>query len=181
MLDELKKLEPDFNESIFISKVNNIFVAMLNSIMFQDASMSVTSLGPNLKEDIIVIIATLKSRNAIQMYGEMNVHDTKIMDVQVLEDKYVIKVQIMSRYLDYLMDATSKKKISGDDYTRVERANYLLFEEKRDHKKLGDVTECPFCGANIDYNYKGICEYCKKELPKENYDWILVDWKEVKD
>ncbi len=179
MLDELKKLEPDFNESVFISKVNNIFVAMLNSIMFQDASMSVTSLGSELKEEIARRIDALKSKNVIQMYGEMNVHDTKIIDVQILDDKYVIKVQIMSRYLDYLMDMVSKKKISGDDYTRVERANYLLFEEKRNHKKLGNVTECPFCGANIDYNYKGICEYCKKELPKEDYDWILTHWEEV--
>ena len=180
MLEELKKLEPDFNESIFISKVNNIFVAMLNSIMFQDASMSVTSLGPTLKEIISQKITSLKNSNVIQMYGEMNVHDTKIIGAEILEDKYIIKVQIMSRYLDYLMDATSKKKVSGDDYTRVERVNYLTFEEKRNHKKLGDVTECPFCGANIDYNYKGICEYCKKELPKEEYDWILTNWEEVK-
>lgn len=180
MFNELKSLEPTFNENLFITKVNNIFIALLNSIMFKDASMVTTSLASNLKEEVNQRINDLKAKGIIQMYGEMNIHDTTVMDVQVLEDRYLIKVKLVSRYLDYLMDEKSKKKISGDDFNRISVTNYLVFEEKRSHKKLGDVMECPFCGANIDYNYKGICEYCKKELPKEEYDWVLTDWKEMR-
>ena len=32
---------------------------------------------------------------------------------------------------------------------------------------------CPQCGAPVDGNSTGICEYCKSKLINDNYDWVM--------
>ncbi len=178
MFDELKKLEPDFNESIFQSKVDNIFILMLNSIMFRELDRVSASLGSNVRKEVENRIEELKRNNEIQMFDELNVRSTQIRHVDIREDCYRIDVILKSRYMDYKIDATTKKLKSGDNTQRIEKTNFLTFEEKRNHKELGIAAKCPYCGASIDYNKTGVCEYCKQQMPKEEYDWILISWSE---
>ena len=35
-MDELLKIDSSFNEEMFITKVNNIFIKLMNAIMFKD-------------------------------------------------------------------------------------------------------------------------------------------------
>ena len=176
MLEELKKLDSTFTESMFKSKVDNIFVLMMSSIMFRDITRIYSSLNEGMRHKVQEIIDELNSKNEIQMYDDLNVKDTEIKNVQILADRYVIEVLLTSRYLDYKLDATTKKYKSGNNSSRIELRNHLVFEEKRNHKSLGMAAKCPNCGANIDYNYSGVCEYCKEQMPKEDYDWILTSW-----
>lgn len=178
MLEELKKLDSTFTESMFKTKVDNIFVLMMSSIMFRDITRISSSLSENMRMQIQNRINELQDRNEIQMYDELNVKHTDIKDVQILEDRYVIEVILTSRYMDYRLDGSTRKFKSGNNSSRIEKKNRLVFEEKRDHKSLGVVAKCPNCGANIDYNYSGVCEYCKSQMPKEDYDWILTSWEQ---
>lgn len=178
MLEELKKMDSSFTESMFKTKVDNIFVLMMSSIMFKDIKRVYSSLNESMRNKIQEKIDKLNENNEIQMYDELNVKHTEIENVQILEDKYVIEVLLTSRYLDYKLDATTKKYKYGNNSRRIELKNKLIFEEKRDHKKLGIAAKCPYCGANIDYNYSGFCNYCKSQMPKENYDWILTSWEQ---
>lgn len=178
MLEELKKLDSTFTESMFKTKVDNIFVLMMSAIMFKDMSRVYSSLNEDMRNQIQNRINELLNNNEIQMYDELNVKHTEIGNVQILEDRYVIEVILTSRYMDYKLDNTTKKFKSGNNSSRIEKRNRLLFEEKRDHKSLGIATKCPNCGANIDYNYSGVCEYCKAQMPKEDYDWILTSWEQ---
>ncbi len=178
MLEELKRLDNTFTESMFKSKVDNIFVLMMSSIMFKDISRISSSLNENMRAQIQRRIDELQRNNEIQMYDELNVKHTEIGNVQILEDKYVIEVILTSRYMDYKLDNTTKKYKSGNNSSRIEKRNRLIFEERRDHKSLGIAAKCPSCGANIDYNYSGVCEYCKAQMPKEEYDWILTSWEQ---
>lgn len=178
MLEELKRLDSSFTESMFKTKVDNIFVLMMSSIMFRDITRISSSLNESMRVKIQSKIEELQNRNEIQMYDELNVKHTEIQNVQILEDKYVIEVLLTSRYMDYKIDATTKKYKSGNNSSRIELRNKLIFEEKRNHKSLGIAAKCPNCGANIDYNYSGVCEYCKAQMPKEDYDWILTSWEQ---
>ena len=176
MLEELKKLDSDFTESMFKTKVDNIFVLMMSAIMFKDMERIYSSLNEDMRLKIQNRIKVLQDNNEIQMYDELNVKHTEISNVQILEDRYMIEVLLTSRYMDYKLDANTKKFKSGNNSSRIELRNHLVFEEKRNHKSLGMAAKCPNCGANIDYNYSGVCEYCKEQMPKEDYDWILTSW-----
>ena len=92
-----------------------------------------------------------------------------------MEDKFVIKVMLISRYMDYLINDTTREFVSGNNSSRVERTNYLTFEKIRDYKDQGYARKCPGCGANIDVNNSGKCTYCGAIYNNQDYDWILVD------
>ena len=176
MLNELIKLEPDFNVSVFHSKVSNIFVLMMNSIMFKDTSRVYSSLSTNMRTKIVEILNNLASKNLIQMYDELNVKSVSITNVNIMEDKFVVQVLLVSRALDYCLDEQTKKLVCGNNQSRTEKTNYLTFELKRNHLKIGNAAHCPNCGASIDFNYTGLCAYCNAQINKSEYDWILTEW-----
>ena len=165
----------EFNEAMFKTKVDNIFVKLFTSIMKGDLSDVDHFVSDEVKSKYMTYINELKSRNERQMYDELNVKDTKILSRKELEDKEVIEVKIISRYMDYIIDIDTGETIKGDDTRRIEKRNILIFEKKNDTKDIKLVRKCPGCGASISVNTSGKCEYCGTIYNLEDYDYILTD------
>lgn len=165
----------EFNEAMFKTKVDNIFVKLFTSIMKGDLSDVDHFISDEVKNKYMTYINELKSRNERQMYDELNVKDTKILSGKELEDKEVIEVEIISRYMDYIIDIDTGETIKGDDTRRIEKRNILVFEKKNDTKDIKLVRKCPGCGASISVNTSGKCDYCGTIYNLEDYDYILTD------
>ncbi len=39
--------------------------------------------------------------------------------------------------------------------------------------KMKKIIQCPNCGANMDINHSGKCDYCGQTYNQEDYDWVL--------
>lgn len=165
----------EFNEAMFKTKVDNIFVKLFTSIMKGDLSDVDHFISDEVKNKYMTYINELKSKNERQMYDELNVKDTKILSRKELEDKEVIEVEIISRYMDYIIDIDTGETIKGDDTRRIEKRNILVFEKKNDTKDIKLVRKCPGCGASISVNTSGKCDYCGTIYNLEDYDYILTD------
>lgn len=150
----------DFNEAMFKTKVDNIFVKLYTCIMKGDLTDVRHFISEELYNNYINKINELISHNKRQMYDEINVKNTMIINRKILEDKEIIDVEIVSRYMDYIIDINTGDLISGDDTRRIERRNILRFEKKLNTKDFGIVRKCPGCGASINVNNTGKCEYC---------------------
>ena len=146
----------DFNEAMFKTKVDNIFVKLYTCIMKGDLTDVRHFISEELYND------------------EINVKNTMIINRKILEDKEIIDVEIVSRYMDYIIDINTGDLISGDDTRRIERRNILRFEKKLNTKDFGIVRKCPGCGASINVNNTGKCEYCDTIFNLDDYDYILV-------
>ena len=158
----------DFNEAMFKTKVDNIFVKLYTCIMKGNLTDVRHFISEELYNNYINKINELISHNKRQMYDEINVKNTMIINRKILEDKEIIDVEIVSRYMDYIIDINTGDLISGDDTRRIERRNILRFEKKLNTKDFGIVRKCPGCGASINVNNTGKCEYL------DDYDYILV-------
>ena len=150
----------DFNEAMFKTKVDNIFVKLYTCIMKGNLTDVRHFISEELYNNYINKINELISHNKRQMYDEINVKNTMIINRKILEDKEIIDVEIVSRYMDYIIDINTGDLISGDDTRRIERRNILRFEKKLNTKDFGIVRKCPGCGASINVNNTGKCEYC---------------------
>lgn len=173
-VEEFKNIDKTFNESMFFSKVNNIFVQFMSSIMLDN----IESIRHFVNDDVYKFaenkVNELKINNCRQMYDELNVKETKIKDIEVNESVYIIKVFLQSRYLDYIMNLSNGSIVSGNNESRVQ-VNYLLtFTKKIDANEQGMVRKCPGCGASIDVNASGKCQYCGSTYNQESYDWVLT-------
>ena len=164
----------DFNEAMFKTKVDNIFVKLYTCIMKGDLTDVRHFISEELYNNYINKINELISHNKRQMYDEINVKNTMIINRKILEDKEIIDVEIVSRYMDYIIDINTGDLISGDDTRRIERRNILRFEKKLNTKDFGIVRKCPGCGASINVNNTGKCEYCDTIFNLGDYDYILV-------
>lgn len=164
----------EFNETMFKTKVDNIFVKVYTNIMKQNLSEVSHFISNNLEDELQNKIDALKTNNQRQMYDELNVKDTRILSRNIENDKEVVEVELISRYMDYIIDLDTGELLSGDDTRRIQRTNILRFEKLLNTKEIGLVRRCPGCGASISVNTTGQCDYCGTIFNQEDYDYVLV-------
>lgn len=173
-LEEFKTIDSTFNESMFITKVNNIFVKLFTAIMLDKLDEIKHFISEDVYEYSLDILNKVKQKGYRQMYDELNVKDSKIESIEVQEDVYVIKVYLQSRYMDYIINLEDGSIVSGDNTGRIQ-VNYLLtFKKKKDALKQGIIRKCPSCGASMNVNNIGVCEYCGSLYNQSDYDWVLA-------
>lgn len=163
-----------FNEAMFKTKVDNIFVKLYTSIMKQDLSDVSHFIEDNLQKELTEKINNLKKQNKRQIYDEINVKNTGVISRNIKDNKEVVKVEIVSRYMDYIIDIESGDIQSGDNTKRIEKRNILTFEKRLNTKDITLVRKCPGCGSSISVNTTGKCQYCGSIFNQEDYDYILT-------
>lgn len=174
-MDELLKIDTNFNEAMFKTKVDNVFVKLHTAVMLGRLEQVKHFLSDEIYNKYENIINNLNNNNQRQMYDELNVKSTEIESINILEDKIEIKVKIISRYMDYILEKSTGNYLSGNNTSRVEKTNILTFTKKIETKELKMSRKCPSCGANMDLNNYGKCDYCGMIFNLENYDYILTD------
>lgn len=174
-MNELLKIDTNFNEAMFKTKVDNIFVKLHTAVMLGKLEQVKHFLSDDVYNKYQNIINNLNNNNQRQMYDELNVKSTEIENINILEDKIEIKVKIISRYMDYILEKSTGNYLSGNNTSRIEKTNILTFTKKIETKELKMSRKCPSCGANMDLNNYGKCDYCGMVFNLENYDYILTD------
>lgn len=173
-IEELINKDSTFSESGFIAKVDNTFIMLLTAIMTDNMQRVKHKISDDLFLKYSNILNELNKNNVRQMYDELNVKSTKILSINQDSDKYIIRVLLISKYMDYKIDKTTLKLVSGFNDHRIEKENYLTFEKSINAKVEGTARKCPGCGANIDANNTGKCAYCGTIYDSISYDWILT-------
>lgn len=171
-VSEFKKIDPTFNESMFLTKVNNIFVKFFTSIMLDKMSDVDHFVGDEVYNYGLSILNNAKSQGCRQMYDELNVKESSIEDIEVNENVYIIKVYLQSRYMDYIINL-SNGTVTGNDSSRINVNYRLTFVKRINAQEQGVVRKCPTCGAPLSVNTSGKCDYCGSIYNQEDYDWVL--------
>lgn len=154
------------------SKFSNIFIMLLMSIQTGDIDNVKHFLCDDLYNKYKKVCDEHKKKNEMQFYDEANVK-TITLSNKYKEDNFdVIEVDLTSRYMDYIIDLNTGNKKSGIDDHRVEINHKLVFKKRFDAVR-GEVVKCAGCGANLDVNFTGKCEYCGTVHSAESYDYVL--------
>ena len=173
-ISEFKNIDNTFNEGMFLTKVNNVFIKLFTAIMMDKLDEVNHFIGDDVYEYANNILYKVKDKNCRQMYDELNVKDSKITDITVNNDVYQIKVFLQSRYMDYIINLSNGSVISGNDSSRIEVDYNLTFTKKINTKVAGAIRRCPSCNAPLSVNTSGLCEYCGSTYNQEDYDWVLT-------
>ena len=170
---EITEQDKAFNEAAFKSYVDNVFVKIYSAIMYDELETVRHFMKEDLYQQLQRKVEVLNQKNLRQMYDELNVKSTTIVDFQMTETELKIKVNLISRYLDYFLNKETGDFVSGNNQSRVEKSNLLTFSKKKDFLIQKEVRKCPGCGASISVNTNGICSYCGSTYNLEDYDYIL--------
>lgn len=173
VLDNLVREDSTFSEAKFKAKVDNVYIKLYTGVMKQDLENIRHFLSEDVYEKYSKIIKQLQAANQIQVYDELNVSDTNITNIEEFDDRFEITVRLLTKYLDYKITKDTKKYICGDRDVRKEKYVTLRFSKIKNAKALGNARRCTGCGANIDLNKNGVCEYCGSVYVLKDYDWVL--------
>ena len=172
MFEELLKVDPSFSESMFKTKVDNTFVMLFTSVMTKEMDNVKHMLSEEVFNKYNTYVQELISKEETQMYDMLNVAETEITNVEITDELIKINVSLLSKAYDYVMDKNGNI-IKGQDQRREEIRYHLTFTKKLAFKNHKDVRKCPGCGASINTNLSGKCEYCDTIYNAVDYDYIL--------
>ena len=164
----------EINETLIKTKIDNIFVKLYTGMTLENLRDVKHFLSDEVYEKYETILEENKKKNQKQIYDEINVKNSRIVDVEEQEDKTVVHIELISRYMDYILDNSTGKIIFGTDQRRVEKRNDITLEKKNDTKEIDGVRKCPSCGASMSINKTGVCEFCHQTYPLEDYDFIVT-------
>lgn len=173
-MNNLNFFNDSFLESKFITNVNNIFIQLHLGLTTNNLDKIKHFVNDSVFNTFKARLDNLNNNNQVQMFDEINVKQTSFLEIKELDDKFIAKVNITSRYMDYILDKNTGQKIYGDNTRRIEKENNLTFEKKKNASLQSEARKCHSCGANIDVNANGKCEYCGTIYDLENHDWILT-------
>ena len=113
---------------------------------------------------------TLKVKNQKNL-----MYDIKYLGSQIIsrtedngQETIVINMQV-SCY-DFLIDTTNNTVVRGISNKLNTYSYELTFVKTTDYKEL---EVCPQCGAPVEGNNSGVCEYCKSTLVSNSYTLVM--------
>lgn len=166
----IKELLPNFNEEEFLKDAYKIFLDI------EDAWMNFTL-------DKVQDVMTDEMYNmydselaAMEIKGEQNItKDFKLKDSAIVgavkqNDNIEIKTQYIVEFYDYIINKETKKVVSGKSSIRY-RVHFELTYIMSDTQEK--IDKCPNCGAKVNVNAAGTCEYCGSKIVGKNTKWIM--------
>lgn len=169
----------EFNKELFKTKAGNIFVKICIALMGDTLDEIKHFMSDSLYLELTNYLHQLHEKGQQQMYDEVNVEDVFVKSHEVVGDKEVVEANLIARYMKYIIDIESGKVVEGKNIIRI-RENYkMIFEKKVATKELGLVRKCPNCGASMDINASGKCQFCGSTFDLYNYDYILVSMEKI--
>ena len=173
MKEEILKYDKNFDESVFLTRIDHIFIMVLSAIMDNDMSSVKHYLSDEVYEKFDTMVKGYTEKGKIRLFDEMNIKESSISSVNVDEERIHITARIVTRYMDYFLDENGNY-VSGINDHRVENTHYVVFSKRLNAEELKSARRCPNCGHTLDVNNSGICPYCNGVFNMEKYDYIVT-------
>ena len=169
-IEEIKKHIPDFDVNKFLSTGYNIYLNIENAWM-------------NFELDKVRDVMTDEMFNmyesqltSMEMKGEQNIMkdfrllNSAITNASLQNNMMQVTTRYVIEFYDYIINKDTKQVVRGNSNRKIRMVYEMTFIEKLEKAKL---DKCPNCGAPINMNSTGICEYCNSKIVAENTEWVM--------
>ena len=113
---------------------------------------------------------TLKVKNQKNLMYDIRYLGSNIVNRYEDNGQETIIINMQVSCYDFLIDTNTKKVVRGIG-SKINYYDYeLTFVKTIDQKEI-DI--CPQCGAPVEGNNSGVCEYCNSTLINKNYTLIM--------
>jgi hypothetical protein len=172
-LANLRQRDPSFDWNAFTQRVALTFAEMQTGWSARDLSNVRPFVSDNLFQSQaywIDLYVQARARNITE-----GAHITRIDLANVLSDKHfdAITIRMFATSTDYTI-SDDGKLLSGSKSRQRAYSEYWTFI--RGAGKVGPTKttpNCPNCGAPLNVNQAGTCEYCKVKVTTGEFDWVL--------
>ncbi len=113
---------------------------------------------------------TLKIKGQKNIMQEIEYINNYISNITFENNVETINTILTVECFDYLVNQNNKV-VRGNKKQKLIYTYQLTFTKYTTDKK---ITHCPNCGAKIDINSTGVCEYCNSTIINQETKWIMT-------
>ena len=177
--EKVKEIDPNFSAEKMLALARNLFVKMQDAWTSRDWEPMRVFETQSLFE---------QHKNQLQSYidaNEINIRDRVKIEYAYLYkfkqegDRDILEIALRTTMRDYVVDATTKQVLRGDETSTKTTIDVMTFERKtgvltsEETEKI-KTTNCPNCGAPTQITSSGKCEYCASVITTGVNSWVLV-------
>ena len=162
---------PNFNIEEFNFKAYQTFYDVQMAWMDFDYDKLKELLTDELYNNYVMQLDTLKLKNHKNTMKGFELIETCLNNLKEENDKYIAEVYLNVKFYDYVENIKSGMILRGTPNRKLNNIYKLTFIRTKDESR--NINECPRCGAPVEGNSTGICEYCKSKLVNDNYNWVM--------
>jgi len=180
-LTKIKTTDPGFNEEVFKDKAQTAFFKLQEGWERQDLSIMRPFVSDPVLSRFTNQLSDMKSRNEKDVLENIVVGHMDITDVKSDASFNYITVKIDASAADYTLNSEGvmvKGSKTPKGFTEYWTFLRTVGVKSDPNKQLKD-NKCPNCGAALQVNATGKCEYCNAVITSGQFDWVLSEIRQV--
>ena len=177
-LQELKSMDPDFDENAMNERVKNTFSNLQQYWSAGEINKIRPFVSDGLFESFSIIYERYRKYNMRNEVKNLNIHSCSPIDIETSQHYHTITFKISARAIDSMRDIDSNKFIGGSKIAES-FTEYWSFIRKPGAQTLNKPGllegNCPNCASPLEMTDKGSCPACQAVICSGEYDWLLVE------
>lgn len=169
-IEEINKYLPNFNIEEFNTNVFNIYKNIQEAWMNFDLETIRNLVSDEIYNMYSMQLNTLKIKGLKNIMENIKYIDNYISNISIDNNITTIQTVLKVTCNDYVID-NNDKVVRGNKYRTLTYTYILTFTKYKEPK---NITNCPNCGAEININSNGKCEYCNATIINEEDKWIMT-------
>lgn len=176
-IQRLLQQDPNFSIQKFTEDAANLYVRLQNAWQEKDLSPVRSEMTDNLYAQFERQLQPYISSGQTNHVENIAVLRTDLMSYRQDAVNDILTVDLHTRIVDYVTDDKTGKIIRGSASKELYMGYEYTFVRTKGVKTgqtVDQASTCPNCGAPLDINHSGKCEYCGSVLNRAEYTWALT-------
>lgn len=169
-LAKIKGLIPDFDEKQFLQDGYKIFLDVEDAWMNFDLDKVRNSITDEMFNMYESQLSSMEIKGEQNVMSGFELKDCAISSCNNQNDDIEITTKYIIEFYDYIIEKESGKVLRGSKTHKLRMYYDMTFVKSQTH---GKITNCPNCGAEVNVNSSGVCEYCGSKIVGEHSDWVM--------
>jgi len=178
-LSELKSRDPDFSEQQFEDLASTAFFKIQDGWSKRDLTTAHAFMSPTLYGRFQTQIDQLKASGKVNKMDNLAVGSVEVAEVVHDGGFDYVTARINASAADCMVDQKTGQVISGSTQAQPFTEYWTFLRSDQVKTRAGgkalESKQCPNCGAPLQVNALGKCDYCGSEVTSGAFSWVLSE------